>query len=154
MTSFCCALGGSFRSHLDARAWIQTGGPSAHVRSLRHIFNRLGDRMPHPSEASRFFLFPDHRDLFPTSQSSCVPATPELCERACAMRREVVRGFTAHGSSGHRLLKCRHSNQITDGCEADMKLDWTDDNFPFSYICLFSSISGRSWFQVPQGAFR
>jgi hypothetical protein len=37
-------------------------------------------------------LFSDHRDLLHTSQSSFVPAAPELCERACAMRREVMRG--------------------------------------------------------------
>jgi hypothetical protein len=138
--SFCCAWGESFRSHLDPRAWIQTGGTSAHVRSLWHIFNRLGDRMPHPSEASRVVFFPDHRGLLPTSQSSCVPATPELCERACGMRREVARGFKAHGSSGRRLLRCRHSNQTLDHCQADMKLDWTDDNLSFSCICLFSLI--------------
>jgi hypothetical protein len=42
-------------------------------------------------------VFSDHRDFLPTSQSSCMPAAPELCapelcERECAMRREVVRG--------------------------------------------------------------
>jgi hypothetical protein len=111
---------------------------SAHARSRWHIFSRLGDRMPHPSEASRFSS--GHEDLLPTSQSSCVPATPELCERACAMRREVARGFKAHGSSGHRLLKWRHSNQTADGCAADMKLNWTDDYLSFSCICLFSLI--------------
>jgi hypothetical protein len=47
----------------------------------------------HASSIGGFETFSsDHRDLLPTSQSSCVPATPELCERACAMRREVVRG--------------------------------------------------------------
>jgi hypothetical protein len=76
----------------------------------------------------------------PTSNSSRVPATPELCERACALRREVMRGFGDHGSSGRRLLRCRHSNQTLDHCQADMKLDWTDDNLSFSCICLFSCI--------------
>jgi hypothetical protein len=48
----------------------------------------------HASSIGGFGVFlPDHRYLLPTSQSSCVPATPELCERACAMRREVVRGI-------------------------------------------------------------
>jgi hypothetical protein len=69
------------------------------------------------------FRFSDHGDLEPTSKSSRVPATPELCERACALRREVMRGFGDHGSSGRRLLRCRHSNQTLDPCPTDMKLD-------------------------------
>ena len=130
-------MGDKLQIDFGSCAWMRPGGTSAHVRSLWHIFNRLGDRMPHPSEASRIF-FPDQRDLLLTSQSSCVSATPELCERPCAMRREVMRGFRAGSSSGHRLLRCRHSNQTLDHCEADMELDWTDDNLSFSCICLLS----------------
>ena len=76
-------------------------------------------------------FFSDHGDLVPTSKSSRVPATPELCERACALRREVMRGFGDHGSSAHSLARCRHSNQTLDHCQADMKLDWKMTVFRF-----------------------
>jgi hypothetical protein len=36
-----------------------------------------------------------------------------------------------------------HSYKILDHCEADVKLDWTDDNISFSCICL-SSLVGEA----------